>query len=544
MSVRGKTSFETYCNSNDKSFLLEEWDYDSNVLLPSEISYGSHKEVSWICKKGHRFKKDIHSRLQGVGCSICSGINFKRRNLLFKDYPELIKELDNEINTYEEVKNVTCASTKKIAWICPKGHKYYQSPSNRTKSKGCPCPICDNREALYGFNDLETWCKENDRNEILEDWDNELNDFLPRDITFGSSKNCYFICHICGYKWKTRLNARTLQKTGCYRCSKRMSSSFPEQIIYFYIKKYFPDAINGDRKILKGRELDIFIPSCNIAIEYDGETWHKNLAKDMNKDMLCREKNIVLYRIREDNTESNNNTGNNIYTYKYQDWEHLNKIIIELLNNLGIEDTDINIKRDEYRIKEQYYILSLKDSLKSLYPDIAKEWHPTKNGNISPDQVLPETHDSYYWLCPKCGYTYKAMVKNRVRMKSGCPKCGRKIASAKQMIKVKNITTGEIFDNVSEAAKKYNVGKAGIGACCRGITKTSNGYEWCYIDKDKISRYRKKSGKSHRRIVNIDTCEVYETMTEAILKTGIQNISACCRGLREKAGGYRWKYED
>ena len=78
MSVRGKTSFETYCNSNDKSFLLEEWDYDSNVLLPSEISYGSHKEVSWICKKGHRFKKDIHDDRIGPGNYFKDNDNIKK----------------------------------------------------------------------------------------------------------------------------------------------------------------------------------------------------------------------------------------------------------------------------------------------------------------------------------------------------------------------------------------------------------------------------------------------------------------------------------
>ena len=111
--------------------------------------------------------------------------------------------------------------------------------------------------------------------------------------------------------------------------------------------------------------------------------------------------------------------------YKYQDWNELNKIIIDILKKLGINDTDVDILRDEYSIKEQYYITCLKNSLGNLYPNIAKEWHPIKNGNITPYNVLPDTHDSYYWLCPKCGNTYKAMVKNRVRMKSGCPKCGK-----------------------------------------------------------------------------------------------------------------------
>jgi hypothetical protein len=35
----------------------------------------------------------------------------------------------------------------------------------------------------------------------------------------------------------------------------------------------------------------------------------------------------------------------------------------------------------------------------------------------------------------------------------------------------------------------------------------------------------------------------YESMTLATIETGAKNISACCRGLRKKSGGYIWKYK-
>lgn len=89
-------------------------------------------------------------------------------------------------------------------------------------------------------------------------------------------------------------------------------------------------------------------------------------------------KDINLYRIREDNCKLINTSNSSIYIYKYQDWNQLNVIIIDILKKLGIYDTDIDILRDEYSIKEQYYIASLKDSLGNLYPNIAKEWHPIK----------------------------------------------------------------------------------------------------------------------------------------------------------------------
>lgn len=200
--------------------------------------------------------------------------------------------------------------------------------------------------------------------------------------------------------------------------------------------------------------------------------------------------------------------------------------------------------RDELLIKNQFYKELKDNSLEVTHPEIAKEWHPTLNGDISPKHISSETHDSYYWLCPKCSNEYKAMVKNRVRMNSSCPTCGRENTRNKQMVKVKNKTTGEIFNSVSEAALKYNCQIGGIKACCRGITKTSQGYEWEYVDRELSSRKTNQNQKTQKRVLNIDTGEIYSSLKEAVLKTKIQNISACCRGVRNNAGGYRWKYID
>lgn len=52
--------------------------------------------------------------------------------------------------------------------------------------------------------------------------------------------------------------------------------------------------------------------------------------------------------------------------------------------------------------------------------------------------------------------------------------------------------------------------------------------------------------KSKRKIMCIDTEEIYDSITEAHKKTGIDraNISACCRGKLKSAGGMKWKYVD
>ena len=62
----------------------------------------------------------------------------------------------------------------------------------------------------------------------------------------------------------------------------------------------------------------------------------------------------------------------------------------------------------------------------SDYPQLVAEWHPTKNGDLTPDTVLANSGKMFWWQCSK-GHEWKAIVSNRKRRGSGCPFCtGRK----------------------------------------------------------------------------------------------------------------------
>ncbi|MBI5578873.1 MAG: zinc-ribbon domain-containing protein [Deltaproteobacteria bacterium] len=49
-----------------------------------------------------------------------------------------------------------------------------------------------------------------------------------------------------------------------------------------------------------------------------------------------------------------------------------------------------------------------------LRPDLAKEWHPTKNGNLGPKDVTPGSSMKVWWLCEK-GHWWQASVRCRTR---------------------------------------------------------------------------------------------------------------------------------
>ena len=58
----------------------------------------------------------------------------------------------------------------------------------------------------------------------------------------------------------------------------------------------------------------------------------------------------------------------------------------------------------------------------SSYPDLVKEWHPTKNGELTPDDFTHGTHKKVWWLCP-IGHSYESVVQKRTGNNSGCPYC-------------------------------------------------------------------------------------------------------------------------
>ncbi len=64
-------------------------------------------------------------------------------------------------------------------------------------------------------------------------------------------------------------------------------------------------------------------------------------------------------------------------------------------------------------------------------PDLAAQWHPTLNGDLTPDQVVAGTGKKLWWKCSNGpDHEWQASGDNRFRRKSGCPFCDGKQASA------------------------------------------------------------------------------------------------------------------
>ena len=61
------------------------------------------------------------------------------------------------------------------------------------------------------------------------------------------------------------------------------------------------------------------------------------------------------------------------------------------------------------------------NNLQTANPELAKQWHPTLNGDLAPKDVAPNSHQNVYWFCDR-GHEWKARVQAR-NQGAGCPIC-------------------------------------------------------------------------------------------------------------------------
>ena len=64
------------------------------------------------------------------------------------------------------------------------------------------------------------------------------------------------------------------------------------------------------------------------------------------------------------------------------------------------------------------------NSLRTLNPELAKQWHPTKNGDLTPDRVTVSAGKKVWWICDK-GHEWEATINSRTSGR-GCPFCSGK----------------------------------------------------------------------------------------------------------------------
>ena len=208
-------------------------------------------------------------------------------------------------------------------------------------------------------------------------------------------------------------------------------------IVFFELKFVFKDVVD-DQKLGKRHRIDFFIPTLNLAMEYDGKYFHKE-ASDKRKNKLIKEKGWNLIRIREKPLKKTSR-----FDIIYNTSNHPKILMNNLYNKILLFNPNKKIKE-----KISYYLSSDKTlndlrwreaiakfpkppkskSLSFLFPEIAKLWDYEKNHPLTPDNYLATSRFRPWWKCNKCGYSFKATIDSKTRRinkyveTGGCKNC-------------------------------------------------------------------------------------------------------------------------
>ena len=315
--------------------LLKEWNWEENNKLgikPENITFGSHKKVSWICPDCNEiYNALINSRTsRNDGCPYCSGRKACLWNCLATLNPAIAAEWHPTENTILTPFNVTLKSNKKVWWLCPDCNKKYETKIEDRVNKNCNCSYCSNKKVW-----LEN-CLATLRPDIAAEWDYENNKGLtPFDVVPGSNKKVHWICSN-GHEWATCISSRTkkLKPTNCPNCKMQYHENLCRKIMKEIFNKEFIKYKNKNLRNQRQLELDCYNEELKINIEYDGiqhyeypnifykteKDFINQQENDRIKDQWCRDNNILQIRV----------------SYKYDTKEEIENYIKEQLkiNNI------------------------------------------------------------------------------------------------------------------------------------------------------------------------------------------------------------------
>lgn len=331
----------------------------------------SKSKIEIICEKHGKFEQRVSSHMSGSGCYKCNvGIKDKLDTDIISNFGiKIIKIHKNKVryfcNKHGEVSNtilkfnnaggcVRCNIVNKSIDKFRKklndkfGDRYTFSDSEFNRMKD-PIKFYDNKNGYYFIQSPSNRILDRDPSMNLDIFKfksklihgDKYSYEIESDIIASKSK-IDIICNKHG-KFEQIVNNH-LSGANCPKCSSSNIISYKEVEISDYLSEYIEVETNN-RTILDGKELDIYIPSKNIAIEFNGLYWHSELYKDKNyhldKTERCIENGVNLIHVWED------------------DWKYKQDIVKSmLLNKIGQTPNKIYARKTEVKVIQDTKIVS------------------------------------------------------------------------------------------------------------------------------------------------------------------------------------------
>jgi hypothetical protein len=388
----------------------------------------------------------------------------------------LESQLDKDKHPDIDLSTFLPSSNVKLYWKCKVGHSFQQQIINRVNEHGCT--VCNRRKVI----------PETSLSAVYPDIANQLDPlasgFEAVDVSPHSSRIGHWICSkFPSHRWAVKVEHRTRLLSGCPHCD--VKTSKPELRVFAEIKALFPDTQN--RKKFGKTELDIFIPSLNIGIEYDGAYWHKNSnAKDLKKIDKFSNLNINVIRVRVYPLEISRELDVQCSSAKETTKADIDNIVKKLIpiipeSYIAVAKEYINAPHfvaDAYfnNLLTTMLIPSDESSFERNFPELAKEFDAEKNTY----PITSLSSGSNLLIHRKCAenpsHRWSSMLNSRTSKRgAGCPFCAGKKADIGNSLAA---CYPEIAAQLDSNKSGFTADQVVPGSDRVAIWRCSEGHEW------------------------------------------------------------------
>lgn len=285
------------------------------------------------------------------------------------------------------------------------------------------------------YSTLREYCIGNARMELLTQWDAGQNgDLTPDAVSYGSHTQAWWQCD-AGHRWKSAVYSRTVSGTGCPYCAgnkfwpgeSSLADRYPELMHQWHPtrnvgispaelspathRRVWWICRNGHewQAQVKSRTEGAGCPVCAnrriLSGENDLASTHPGLAQQWDP-----EKNGQL-------TPSDISAGTCRKVWWRCEKGHAWQATPQSRSHSG----------KGCPICAGKQILVGDNDLLSVYPQVAEQWHPQKNGKRTPSTVTACSNRKVWWQC-SLGHAYQATVAQKTYSGTGCPYCsGRRV---------------------------------------------------------------------------------------------------------------------
>ena len=328
---------------------------------------------------------------------------------------------------------IAYGSTRKVWWICAKGHIWQAAVNTRTANH-TDCPYCAGRLPWPGETDLASQYQD-----LVKEWHPTRNlPLTPEQVLPGSEKKVWWKC-AQGHEWQAEIRSR-VSGCGCPVCANRklaegendLATLRPELAAQWHPTRNGSltpeDLTAGTRRKVwwrcdKGHEWQASVlsrtslgngcPVCAgkqvIPGENDLASQFPQLAAQWHPD-----KNGAL---RPENVSPNSNRK----VWWLCPLGHAWKATVTSRSREGAGCPFCAGRK----------VWPGFNDLETVEPKVAAQWHPTLNGQLTPRMVTAGSRRKVWWQCPE-GHVWKAVVYSRAgKRKCGCPVCAGRISEAR-----------------------------------------------------------------------------------------------------------------